>query len=132
MEPFSNYLLIAPCGMNCGICMAYLRERNKCPGCRDFSTDKAKTRLACKIKNCAKTVNGFCYECEDFPCKKLAQLDKRYRTKYSMSMIENQLTIKNTGMERFLESEKAKWTCMRCAGTMNVHKKICSKCGEKQ
>ena len=26
--------LIAPCGMNCGICYGYLREKNKCPGCR--------------------------------------------------------------------------------------------------
>lgn len=25
--------LIAPCGMNCGTCIAYLRDKNKCPGC---------------------------------------------------------------------------------------------------
>ena len=26
--------LIAPCGMNCGICKYYYREKDKCPGCR--------------------------------------------------------------------------------------------------
>ncbi|MDD5456566.1 MAG: hypothetical protein PHV30_05985 [Candidatus Margulisbacteria bacterium] len=27
--------LIAPCGMNCAICLGYLREKNKCPGCSE-------------------------------------------------------------------------------------------------
>ena len=26
--------LIAPCGMDCGLCMGYLREKNTCGGCR--------------------------------------------------------------------------------------------------
>ena len=26
--------LIAPCGMNCAVCLGYLREKNKCPGCQ--------------------------------------------------------------------------------------------------
>jgi hypothetical protein len=34
MSPVDENALIAPCGMNCGVCMAYLREKNKCPGCR--------------------------------------------------------------------------------------------------
>ena len=33
--------LIAPCGMNCNICMAYLREKNKCPGCREIDINKS-------------------------------------------------------------------------------------------
>lgn len=33
--------LIAPCGMNCGTCIAYLRDKNKCPGCRITSSGKA-------------------------------------------------------------------------------------------
>ena len=44
--------LIAPCGMNCGICMAFLRPTNKCPGCRSDDTDKPITRIGCKIKTC--------------------------------------------------------------------------------
>ena len=31
----------------------------------------------------------YCYECAEFPCRSLKHLDKRYRTNYRMSMIEN-------------------------------------------
>ncbi len=44
--------LIAPCGMNCGICMAYLRVKNKCPGCRGTDINKSVAVVKCKIKNC--------------------------------------------------------------------------------
>lgn len=48
MEP----TLIAPCGINCGICRAYLREKNKCPGCRLFNAQEPVSIARCKIKNC--------------------------------------------------------------------------------
>jgi hypothetical protein len=35
--------LVAPCGMNCGICIAYLREKNKCPSCRGDDINKSIT-----------------------------------------------------------------------------------------
>jgi hypothetical protein len=34
MKSSSKYQLIAFCGMNCTLCMAYLRDKNRCPGCR--------------------------------------------------------------------------------------------------
>ena len=40
-----------------------------------------------------------------FPASRLKTLDKRYRTFYHMSMIENLEYIKKYGMERFLEKE---------------------------
>ena len=76
--------LIAPCGMNCGICMAYLREKNKCPGCNGSNEDKPVYCVKCRIKNCEIIKNnrsGFCFECEKYPCSRLKQLDKRYKTK---------------------------------------------------
>jgi Protein of unknown function (DUF3795) len=129
-----NKLLIAPCGMNCGTCMAYLRERNKCPGCRVEDSNKPVTRRKCKIKHCELLENNkyeFCFVCESFPCERLQHLDKRYRTKYNMSMIKNLQFIKNYGIEKFLMNEKKRWICTDCGGTINVHKGICSRCGEK-
>jgi rubrerythrin len=73
---------------------------------------------------------GFCYECGDFPCGRLRHLDKRYQTKYHMSMIENLENIGKSGMRRFLKSEKAKWTCPFCGGTICVHRGSCSVCGK--
>lgn len=125
--------LIAPCGINCGICMAYLREKNKCPGCRVFDQNKPVTRTQCRIKNCATFQAGkskYCFQCDKYPCVRLKQLDKRYRTKYNMSMIENLENIKNSGIRKFVEHEKVRWTCRKCGGTVCVHKRRCFICGE--
>ena len=69
MESLNKFSLIAPCGMNCGICMAYLRNKNKCSGCRGVDTNKPITRTKCKIKNCLifqKDKAKFYFECEKF------------------------------------------------------------------
>lgn len=131
MELLDSTLLIAPCGINCGVCRGHLRERNKCAGCRASDADKPKTRTQCKIKTCEVLVSGkakYCFECENFPCESLKHLDKRYRTKYGMSVIENLQDIKNYGIIFFLENEKAKWTCKECGGVICVHTGKCSSC----
>ena len=120
--------LIAPCGMNCGICQAYLREKNKCPGCRGL--DKNKPRSHCKIKTCIKLDSKFCYACKDFPCDKLNHLDKRYRTKYDMSMIENLKFIQTDGIKQFLKHEEERWKCSNCGGVICVHNKTCITCNQ--
>ena len=135
MEFLNKSSLIASCGMNCGICMAYLRERNKCPGCRAADIGKPVTRVKCRIKNCTVFQKGnatFCFECENFPCDNLKHLDNRYRTKYNMSMIENLENIKGSGIERFLANEASRWTCHQCGGTICVHKGCCCICGTKK
>jgi hypothetical protein len=127
--------LIAPCGMNCGICMAYLREKNKCPGCREIDINKPVTRAKCKIKNCAtfqEAKSKYCFECDNFPCGNLKHLDKRYRTRYHMSMIENLENIRELGIRRFVGNEKVRWACSECGGTICVHKGYCYVCGERQ
>ena len=123
--------LIAPCGMNCAICLAYLRETSRCPGCRVHDTHKPKTRTNCVIKNCeVRTIgDGFCHQCPDYPCKRLKQLDKRYRAKYAMSMIENLESIRERGLEAFIDSENERWRCAKCGGTVCVHRGYCLRCG---
>jgi hypothetical protein len=112
MGKFSSEL-IAPCGMNCGICMAHLREKNRCPGCRAINDNKLITRANCKIKNC-ETIkkNNWEYcsvKCKEFPCDKIKHLDKRYRTRYNMSMIENLKEIKDKGIRNFLKNQEKKY-----------------------
>lgn len=132
MKSPDDVLLIAPCGMNCGICMAYLRTKVSCPGCRGDDSQKQVSCLHCRIKSCPVITGGaeFCFECENIPCARLKQLDKRYRTKYHMSMLENLGIIKEEGMEKFLEREKDRWTCPVCGGTVNVHRGTCHSCGK--
>lgn len=135
MESSNNTSFIAPCGMNCGICQAYLRDKNKCPGCRGADLNKSVTRVKCKIKNCVffqTSTAKYCFECEKFPCDNLKHLDKRYRTNYNMSMIKNLEDIKKFGVITFLIAEKKKWTCSKCGGTICVHKDYCYSCEKKK
>jgi hypothetical protein len=126
-----NNTMIAPCGINCGTCFAYLRDKNKCPGCLSIFTSKPKTRLYCKIKNCEhlnNTHSRFCYECEKFPCQRLEHIDKRYRTKYKSSLIQNLVTMKEIGITEYLINETNKWTCPNCGSTTSVHRDNCPTC----
>src|SRR5512146_226145 len=131
MESITKTSLIAACGMNCGICMAYLRDKNTCPGCR-ADTNKAISVTRCKIKNCEVIQRGkvkFCFECDSFPCKNVKHMDKRYRTKYAMSTIENLENIRTLGIQKFLQNEKVRWACPECGGTICVHRRHCYSCG---
>jgi hypothetical protein len=123
--------LIAPCGMNCGTCMAYLRPKNKCIGCRIHSPAKRSSRVMCVVKNCVnleQTSSKFCYDCEKFPCKRINQLDNRYRTKYKTSFIEILTMIKEKGIDRFLEFESRRRTCPNCGSVLSVHRDKCLSC----
>ncbi|NMB48613.1 DUF3795 domain-containing protein [Candidatus Kuenenbacteria bacterium] len=112
--------LIAPCGMNCGVCLHYLRERNKCPGC--FSGRKVNQKpIKCPIRLCKNRQGEYCFDCNKFPCERLMRLDKRYRERYKMSEIENLKHIKDKGIKNFLTSERKKWISKK--GTFCVHDK---------
>ena len=120
--------------MNCGICMAYLREKKMCPGCRESNENKSVSCANCKIKNCIELNRSnlkFCFKCKIYPCEKIKHLDKRYRTKYNVSMIENLGNIKKLGLREFVKNEKIRWTCSQCGGTINVHRGYCQTCGKK-
>ena len=132
-----NEELIAPCGMNCGICSGYLAFTNDvksqgikmpyCTGCR--ARDK---QCAFLKKRCHQLMSGqvqFCYECADFPCENLCKLDKGYRANFRMSMIENLEAIRENGMVQFLEKQEEKWKCPECGGVICCHNGICFSCG---
>jgi hypothetical protein len=127
-----NIALIAPCGINCGICLAYLREKNKCGGCRIKPAVSFKSIDRCVIRNCIhlkETSSGFCYECDKYPCRRLKQLDKRYRIKYRENVIDNLDSIKVIGLNRFVEAEVERWKCKNCGATICVHRDKCLGCG---
>lgn len=132
--------LIAPCGMNCGVCSGYLAMKNDvkaqgmkmgyCAGCRP--RDK---KCAFLKKRCDLLMEGrveFCHECDDFPCEHLEHLDKRYRALYRMSMIENLEYLREYGMPELLRREEEKWKCPECGGVISCHNGICFSCGVEQ
>lgn len=129
--------LIAPCGMNCGICSGYLAMKydvhgqglrmGYCAGCRPRDKQCAFIQKSCRLLFSGDV--EYCYECNEFPCRNLKHLDKRYRESYRMSMIDNLEHIRDNGMEKFLEQQKEKWQCPECGGVICCHNGICFGCG---
>jgi hypothetical protein len=126
--------LIAPCGINCRLCRAYVRVGKSipCPGCRGDNIHKSRSCVTCKIKNCEESINGkfkYCFECELFPCARLSHLDKRYKTKYGTSPLENLQSIKEIGIRNFVENENKRWICPECGVIICMHVPQCLSCG---
>ena len=107
--------LIAPCGMNCNICIGFLRDKNTCPGCNFMGKPESNKKYCkkCIIRSCKiikKNKWKFCSKkCEKFPCRRLKDLDNRYKTKYNMSMIDNLEVIETKGIRFFLKKQKNKY-----------------------
>ena len=131
-------ILIAPCGMNCALCSSYLSMKNDlrktgimktyCAGCRPRGKNCAFMKKSCQLLGEGKV--QFCFECADFPCRRLKALDKRYTTKYHMSMIENLTCIKENGMANFLRQQEEKWKCPECGAVICCHNGTCYTCGQ--
>lgn len=115
-----NKNLIAPCGIDCGICLHFLRAKNKCPGC--FTGRKVNNKpIKCPTRLCKKRKGEFCFSCDTFPCERIKRLDKRYRERYGMSEIENLEFIRDKGIDNFIKNECQKWQSSK--GTLCIHDK---------
>jgi len=134
MSPNEN--LIAPCGINCSVCRYYLSKakglykskRSGCIGC--IPRDEGCTYQG-GCEPLRTNAVRFCFECNDFPCRQLKKLEHRYATKYHTSLIDNLLSIKENGIDRWLVEEEKRWKCKECGGTKSIHTHICIDCGNK-
>jgi hypothetical protein len=125
--------LFAYCGINCRTCVGFLgyklngEKTESCNGCR--TRFKSCTFF---IKHCKNIANRdkieYCFECPDFPCNNLKEIDKYYAGKYRVSIIDSFIQIKTKGMDNFLKSEKEKWKCPTCGGVICAQTKRCYIC----
>ena len=122
---------IAPCGMNCTLCHSFQDSKSKCPGCRSKTGITRKSCSNCAIRNCDKKEN-YCFECDIFPCKQLNNLDKRYRMRYGMSMLDNLHYIQNNGEKAFLANQNKKYACPECNKPRTVHYDYCIYCKQEK
>ena len=71
-----EYPLFSACGLNCGLCPRYQMDGvSKCPGCagKDFLEKHPK----CGVLSCCQRKGiEYCYQCDEFPCKKYDNADK--------------------------------------------------------
>ncbi len=121
--------LIASCGIDCGVCMARLRPKNRCPGCHDMEKKRRAYVRKCVLRSCAKRKGNSCFACPRPYCPRLRRLDKRYRENYGTSPIANLAFMKANGKRAFVAGEKAKWTCARCGSLLSMHRAACPQCG---
>jgi hypothetical protein len=131
--------LIAPCGMNCGICKAYLaysrgvpKQKGKVTHCVGCLPRNKNCFIKRGCKKLAKNEVRFCFECEAMPCENLNHLDRRYRKRYDMSMVENLRELKERGVEEFLRIQREKYKCPECGDVVSVHDGKCYACGYKE
>ena len=127
----SKEKLVAPCGLYCGCCYIYKAsydkalaediarkrgiksEKVRCLGCME---EKGACKMlfngaVCPTYECAVNQKGlrFCYECEDFPCLKLAPAADRAQEIPHNMKIYNLISIQRTGLEKWLEEAERRW-----------------------
>lgn len=90
---------VPACGIFCGGCPTYIREKNPCLGAEmnKARCEKCKTFHLC----CLDKGVSFCHECPSYPCTKLKGFAKRW-LKYGQDQLENQKILKENGVEHFL------------------------------
>ncbi|NLW79396.1 MAG: DUF3795 domain-containing protein [Ruminococcaceae bacterium] len=122
--------LVAPCGVNCLACSAYLSVKNPCPGCR--APHEAHKRKSCQ--NCVKKKCAFekglqwCFECSRFPCARIKDLSRRYSGHYGIDLIQNGEDARRD-MPAFLAAQRQRFLCGACGGVIDQHHGRCSDCG---
>ena len=123
--------MLAPCGINCMACYMHLGKK-PCAGCKAESSKRNNYCSRCKIRNCCEEKGLFyCFECAEFPCKLMKNIDKRYQGSYGISLIENSLTAKGKGIEEYLSENHKRYTCTACGGIISMHGGDCSECGKE-
>jgi len=131
--------LAAPCGIYCGACRHYLVLKKKileergfklgCKGCRIRNKNCVFIRKDCPLLQ--KNEINYCFECKKFPCQNLKKIDKRYRERYYVNLIENLKRNKEIGVETWLQEQKELYTCPQCKGEICIHDEECYDCGKK-
>ena len=127
--------LVAPCGMNCAVCRAYLAysrgvpkkrgDVTHCSGCIPRGKNCFIKRGCPKLSR--KEVR-FCYECKDLPCEGVNRVDKRYKARYGVSIVGNLREIEENGVEAFLKKQEAKFKCPACGDVVSIHDGKCYAC----
>ena len=131
--------LVAPCGIDCGICELYTcrenarlfsaltargipQEKIPCDGCRAIGGNCPVIPEECETYHCVQEKKvEFCYECSDFPCEKLHPSSKRADVLPHNMKVYNLCTIKRVGVEDFV-AKSSEFKKRYYAGIMEIGK----------
>jgi len=128
MSNRNKWKLVAPCGLYCGGCTAFLS--GECLGCRSDGGLSKEYRKYCKIYQCSSNKNlKTCLECKDFPCKifDFFKAEKLEDSSWFLDVWGNMKQIEEIGLTNFLR-KKRNWLSRRkeCAEKRGI--KYCDEC----
>lgn len=131
------------CGIYCGACDTLAANENgklwklardwnrspedlRCHGCK--SDVRSIYCANCAMRACAveKDVE-FCFECGEYPCEKLASF-RADECPHHTVVIENLETIRNVGVDMWLEAQAERWKCPSCGTRFTWYDKRCKQC----
>jgi hypothetical protein len=156
-----NADFVSPCGLYCGVCAIYLAHRDnnlkfkerlaglykgkipgkgilpncenllaediRCQGC--LSEDRFIHCRQCPIRECTKEkgLTG-CHECEDFPCSHIDNFPMTVGKKVILRAIPYWRAV---GTEKWIQDEKARYTCPECGHKLFRGVVKCNNCHTK-
>lgn len=128
MPKENKWNLVAPCGLYCQECSAFLN--GKCGGCRSGRGLSKKYRKYCQIYECLNNKKiKICLGCKAFPCKffDFFKAERLEESSWFLDIWSNMKQIKEKGLINFLKN-KANWLKEReeCAKKNGV--KSCHEC----
>ncbi len=126
-----NANLVAVCGLYCGACPVFKAredralaeriaqnmgipvERASCLGCRaEKGRIKHMGEPMCPTYQCCVEQRGlqFCYQCQDFPCLKLAPCADKAQTLPHNTKVYNLVLLQKLGLEKWLQMAPQLWS----------------------
>jgi|Deesub1362B_J571_1020462.scaffolds.fasta_scaffold00162_36 hypothetical protein len=144
MVEFELMELAGICGLYCGACHVYRAYKDKdfallqklaaagnipvekvaCDGCLsvNYRVYLPPDSRDCEFRRCAKEKGvTWCFECSEFPCKKLEDFSRDGRAHHT-AVIDNLREMKNLGVDEWLKIQEKRWQCPNCG--KKLHWKI--------
>jgi predicted RNA-binding Zn-ribbon protein involved in translation (DUF1610 family) len=134
------------CGLYCGACDVLQANKTgtvetlaqawgmepdqlRCHGCK--SQVNAVYCIDCDIKECAeKRSVAYCFQCDDYPCARLVDFRNDDHAHHSV-VLQNLGHMCRLGLERWLDEQRARWSCPNCGVEFTWYDKACRACGGK-
>ena len=137
----NNEKLVAPCGLYCGACSAYLATHEnragtgkakgpvmQCDGC--LGDGRLPPHASkCEIRECAatKTKTRRCSECEEFPCSLITNFNND-GVPHHGEVLENLRQMRAMGIREWTKHEEDRWGCPKCRTKLSWYDAECPNC----
>lgn len=128
MSNENRWNLVAPCGLYCGECTAFVG--GECGGCRSNEGLSKEYRKHCRIYGCLGSKDlRICLECEGFPCEyfDLFKAEKLEHSSWYLDVWSNMKQVREIGLTVFLK-KKENWLRKRKECAEKRGNKYCDEC----